>query len=327
MKKISLLLILGIIICISCKNDAKTTVQVDETVQDTIQYDPFFKLSLAQWSLHEPIQSGEMNPLDFAEKAREMGFDGIEYVNQLYSPMMQSYESPAVALDSILPKLKAKSDEFNVRNVLIMVDGEGDLASDTETERNEAVDNHKKWVDAAQYLGCHSIRVNLFGSEGDSRKWKTNSIDGLSKLSDYAATKNINVIVENHGGFSSNASLLMEVINGVNKENCGTLPDFGNFCTKREGGSRWDAPCVEEYPIYQGIEELMPKAFAVSAKSYAFDDDGEETKLDYTRIMQIVKDAGYTGYVGVEYEGDLENPEEGIMLTKNLLLNASRKIQ
>lgn len=320
-------LAIAVLMIISCKEKQKDQSKLEDTNVNLVeQQDPFFKLSLAQWSLNEPIRSGDMNPLDFAQKASEMGFEGIEYVNQLYTPMMEEYESPEVALDSILPKLKAKSEQYNVRNVLIMVDHEGELASKETNLRDEAVNNHKKWVDAAAYLGCHSIRVNLFGSEDDEAVWKTNAADGLTKLSEYAATKNINVIVENHGGFSSNAALLSEVINDVGMSNCGTLPDFGNFCVKREGGERWGTPCIDEYPIYQGVKELMPNAFAVSAKAYEFDEQGQETKIDYKKMLQLVKDAGYTGYIGVEYEGDLDDPEEGIELTKNLLITAAQNL-
>src|SRR5690606_30203711 len=209
--------------------------------------EPFFKISLAQWSLNEPFESGEIDPMDFPEMARERGFEGVEYVSQLYMKKYVNAEDPKAAFQAMLDTLKAKSQEFKLQNVLIMVDEEGDLASSNETKRNQAVENHKKWVDAAQFLGCHSIRVNLFGSE-DPEDWKENSIDGLRKLSEYAATKNINVLVENHGYLSSNARLLAEVMEEVNLPNCGTLPDFGNFCLRREGGDLWDTPCVEEYP-------------------------------------------------------------------------------
>lgn len=206
-----------------------------------------------------------------------------------------------------------------------MVDNEGDLATPNEKDRNMAVENHKKWVDAAQFLGCNSIRVNLFGSN-DAEIWKNNSIEGLKKLGEYAAAKGVNVLVENHGYLSSNAKLLVEVMNGVNLPNVGTLPDFGNFCLNREGGERWEAKCIEEYPRYQGIEEMMPYAKAVSAKSYDFNEEGQETTMDFSKILKIVKDAGYTGFIGVEYEGQRLAAEEGIMATKNLLIEEGSKL-
>ena len=285
----------------------------------------FFKLSLAQWSLHELIYDGELAPMDFARTANEMGFEGVEYVSTFYSDSIKDKENPEKEMQTILDSLKAKSEKYNIRNVLIMVDGEGDLAANDSIERNASVENHKKWVDAADYLGCHSIRINLFGTN-DSEEWKANSIDALKKLSKYASDKDINVLVENHGWLSSNADLLVEVIKEVNMENCGTLPDFGNFCTKREGGERWEAKCVEEFPRYEGVEKMMPYAKAVSAKSYTFDEDGNEDLIDYKKMLQIVKEAGYSGYIGVEFEGEEIPAREGIRKTKELLIKAAGKL-
>ena len=298
----------------SCKNqEDKNKTDKKLTAETKQQAEPFFKISLAQWSLHKPIFAGEIDPMDFAEKASEMGFEGIEYVSGFYAEKIKNAEDPKKAMQKTLDTLKAKSEEFGVENVLIMVDGEGELASTDKETRKKAVENHKKWVDAAQFLGAHTIRVNLFGAK-KPEAWKKSAISGLIMLSEYAKEKNINVLVENHGHFSSNAKLLVEVIKEVNMDNCGTLPDFGNFCIERaEDG------CAEEYPTYQGIEEMMPYAKAVSAKSYDFDAQGQETTLDYKRIMKIVQDAGYTGFVGVEYEGQKLSPKEGIMATKELL--------
>lgn len=307
----------------SCRNNENQDQAQDVSATETAE--PFFKISLAQWSLSGPIMAGEMDPMDFAEKANEMGFTGIEYVSQLYTRQLEEYGNTPEGMQILLDSLKSKSERFNVENVLIMVDGEGDLATPNEEERNQAVENHKKWVDAAQFLGAHSIRVNLFGSD-DPEEWKTAAIDGLTKLSNYAAEKDINVLVENHGYLSSNAQLLVEVMEGVNLPNAGTLPDFGNFCLQREGGERWEAACVEEYPKYQGVEEMMPYAKAVSAKSYDFNEEGEETTIDYSRMLQIVKDAGFTGYIGIEYEGQRLPAEEGILATKELLIEEGSKL-
>jgi len=310
---------------ISCKNQ-KEKESKDETAKvENSNQEPFFKLSLAQWSLSKPIHAGEMDPMDFAKKANELGFQGIEYVSQLYTPILEKGETPEVAMKNLLDSLKVRSERYNVKNVLIMVDNEGDLATSEEKDRDQAVENHKKWVDAAQFLGCHAIRVNLFGSN-DQEIWKNNSIEGLKKLGEYASTKGINVLVENHGYLSSNAKLLTEVMKGVNLPNVGTLPDFGNFCLEREGGERWGAKCIKEYPRYQGIEEMMPYAKAVSAKSYNFDDQGQETIMEFSKILKIVKDAGYTGFIGVEYEGEQLTAEEGIMATKNLLIAEGSKL-
>lgn len=309
----------------SCKSEEKKEPEAAaKKTKENGDKDIFFKLSLAQWSLSKPIFEGEMDPLDFAEKANELGFQGIEYVSTLYNPWLEKAGNSPEAFQTLLDTLKNRSERYNVENVLIMVDGEGDLAIPNEKERNKAVENHKKWVDAAHYLGAQAIRVNLFGSD-EPEQWKTSSIDGLTKLSKYAAGKNVNVLVENHGYLSSNAALLVEVIKSVNMKNSGTLPDFGNFCLKREGGERWEAACLEEYPKYRGVEEMMPYAKAVSAKSYAFDENGQESSIDFGRMLQIVKDAGYTGFIGVEFEGQIP-AEEGILATKKLLIEEGKKL-
>lgn len=309
----------------SCKDNQKDEEQEVAETSQTENNDPFFKLSLAQWSLNKHIFAGDIDPMEFARVANELEFEGIEYVSSFYAEGIKKADDPKQAMQDVLDTLKAKSEKYNVENVLIMVDGEGELASPDENTRNTAVENHKKWVDAAEFLGCHSIRVNLFGTNSKD-EWKSAAVDGLTKLSEYASEKNVNVLVENHGYLSSNAALLAEVMEEVNLENCGTLPDFGNFCLKRKDGEQWEAECVEEYPIYKGIKEMMPYAKAVSAKSYDFDEDGNETKLDYARILKIVKDAGYTGFIGVEYEGERLSEEEGIIATRDLLIKEGSKL-
>jgi sugar phosphate isomerase/epimerase len=300
-----------------CKEN---TAKSDQAEVLTEAKEPFFKLSLAQWSLHKAIGNNELDPVDFAEKAKEMGFQGLEYVSGLYTKKIES-----MGMEALLDTLKAKSEAHGVENVLIMIDGEGDLASSDEKERNMAFENHKKWVDAAQFLGCHSIRVNLFGSNSED-EWISNASLGLKQLAEYGKSKGINVIVENHGGFSSNAQLLSQVMKNIDMDNCGTLPDFGNFCVKREGGENWDGKCVEAYDNYKGVEEMMPYAKGVSAKSYDFDAEGNETTLDYPRLLKIVKDSGYTGFVGVEYEGNNVSEEKGIELTRDLLLKIRKDL-
>lgn len=284
---------------------------------------PFFTISLAQWSLHKAIlESKTLNPLDFSKKARELGFDAVEYVTQLYT---LGPGKPEKEVHKLATELKKRSGDNGIQNVLIMVDNEGELAAPAKAERDAAIYNHQKWADAAAETGCHSIRVNLFGkgAENDFAVWKDTAADGLGRLAEYAAKNNIGVIVENHGGLSSDAGKLTEVIKAVNLKNCGTLPDLGNFCIKREGGERWGTPCIEEYDRYKGVAQMMPFAKGVSAKSYDFDAQGNETTIDYGRILQIVKDAGYTGHIGVEYEGSRLAEEEGIKATRALLLKAA----
>ena len=189
------------------------------------------------------------------------------------------------------------------------------------------MENHKRWVDAASKLGCHSIRVNTFGTN-DPEIWKTTVVDGLRKLSEYAATKNINVLCENHGWLSSNPVELMAAIKAVNMENCGTLPDFGNWCVRRKEVNKKWGDCAEVYPDkYEGTKMMMSAAMAVSAKSYDFDEAGNETTIDYVKMLQIVKDAKYTGFIGVEYEGERLNERDGIKATRDLLLKSASNLE
>ena len=321
MNKITSLLLLCCLV-FSCKNapekDSETAENQVETAVE-VETTPSYKLSLAQWSLSRLIFTGKADPMDFAATAKEMGFEGLEYVSQLYTSENVKFAMKDAGLPAILEELKRRSDSLNMQNVLIMIDGEGDLSFTDEAATQKAIENHKKWVDAAQYLGCHSIRVNLFG-EQDPEAWVANSVRSLKALAAYAASKNVSIIVENHGGLSSNGNLLARVMKEVGMDNCGTLPDFGNFCLKREGGARWGAPCVEEYDMYQGMKDLMPYAKGVSAKSYAFNEAGDETKIDYYKMMQIVRDSGFEGFVGIEFEGDVDDPTAGIAATKALVL-------
>ncbi len=283
----------------------------------------FFKLSLAQWSLNKAIRGGEMDPLDFAEKARLMGFSGIEYVNHLYKSSYENADNQLQAIKGLGKELLTRSKDNGQENLIIMIDGEGDLASSDKNARKEGVEKHHKWVDLASFLGCHSIRINLFG-DGSRESQIAGSIDSMSQLCDYAAPMNINIIVENHGGNSSDPDFVAEIIKGTQKANAGTLPDFGNFCLEREGGERWGTPCIKEYPdIYEGIQKMMPYAKGVSAKSYAFDAKGDETKIDYYKMLQVVKTANYTGHIGVEYEGEIDEVE-GILATRDLLIKAGK---
>ncbi|MGB1404408.1 MAG: sugar phosphate isomerase/epimerase family protein [Flavobacteriaceae bacterium] len=302
------LALLLISLFISCQNPKK----------ETPKQAPFFKLSLAQWSFNKSFRSGEVSPYEFAKMASELGFEGLEYVNQLYPDVMES-EDKAVALDSFVAKNNRLAQAYNMKNVLIMIDSEGDLASSDESVRQQAVTNHKMWVDTANKMGCSAIRLNLFG-EKDPEKWVANSITSLKELAAYASDKSVNVIVENHGRLSSNIPVLMQVIEGVGMKNCGTLPDFGNFCIAEEGyGSLFDGSCKEFYDPYQGVSEMISSAFGVSAKSYDFNEEGNETTLDYNKLIGIVKEAGYKGYIGVEYEGNRLSEEEGVKATKKLL--------
>ncbi|WP_165073680.1 sugar phosphate isomerase/epimerase family protein [Paludisphaera rhizosphaerae] len=260
-----------------------------------------FKISLAEWSLHKALQAKKIDNLDFPKIAREeYGIEGVEYVNQFFKDK---------AHDSVyLADLKKRAADHGVTNVLIMIDGEGDLSAPEQADRVKAVANHKKWVDAAAALGCHAIRVNT-GSHYSPTD-VANAAEACAALADYGAQNKISIICENHGGPSSNPDALLALIKGVGSKQFGTLPDFGNF-PKKEGKYTID--------VYDAIARMMPFAKGVSAKSYDFDDEGNEKNLDFARIMKIVTDAGYHGFVGIEYEGSRLSEPDGIKATKKLL--------
>lgn len=271
----------------------------------------FFDISLAEWSLYRQLFAGELSHMDFpAVAVNEFDINAVEYVTQFF---------PDKAEDrAYLGELNSRCEDLGVNQLLIMVDGEGELAGSSETARRRAVENHYKWVDAARYLNCHSIRVNLFG-DGSRAEQKRASIKSLRTLSQFAKKRNINILVENHGGYSSDAAWLSDIMQEVALENCGTLPDLGNFCLRRRDGDRWESPCVDEYDRYKGVRQLMPYARGVSAKAYGFGADGRETTINYRRMLKIVKDAGFSGYIGIEYEGEEMPAYEGIRATKRLL--------
>lgn len=274
----------------------------------------FFTISLAQWSLNRKLFSKEIDNLDFPSIARNTyGIGVVEYVNQFFKDKAKDQQ--------YLAALLKRCNDNGIKNHLIMCDGEGDLGDPDAAKRIQAVENHYKWVDAAKYLGCTTIRVNAFGRGSESEVQKA-AIDSLGRLGEYAAKTGINVIVENHGGYTSNGQWLAAVMKGVNKPNIGTLPDFGNFCIKREGGQQWGAKCIEEYDRYKGVAEMMPFAKGVSAKTHDFDEQGNCIETDFTKMLKIVKDGGFRGYIGIEYEGNKLNEEEGIKKTKALLERA-----
>ena len=257
---------------------------------------PLFTISLAQWSLHRELGAKALDHLDFAKTARrDFGIEGIEYVNSFFKDRAQDA--------AYLKEMNTRAAGEGVTQWLIMCDGEGRLGDPDETQRLQAVENHRKWVEAAKVLGCGTIRVNA-ASTGAFEEQQKLAADGLRRLTEYGAKLEINVIVENHGGLSSHGDWLAGVMKLVDHPRCGTLPDFGNFY---------------EYDRYQGTADLMPFAKAVSAKSHDFDAAGNETTKDYRRLLAVVRDAGYRSWVGIEYEGQRLPEREGIRLTLRLL--------
>ena len=263
--------------------------------------EPWFQISLAEWSFHKAIFARQMDHLDFAKVAKtDYGISAVEYVNQFFKDKAKD--------QTYLAEMKRRCADHGVESRLIMIDGEGALGDADSAARTTAVENHYKWVDAAKVLGCFAIRVNA-ASTGSFEEQMDRAADGLRRVTEYGASNGIAVIVENHGGLSSNGQWLAGVMKKVNHPNCGTLPDFGNF----------DLGGGQQYDRYKGVAELMPYAKAVSAKSHDFDAAGNETHTDYRRMLKIVKDAGYRSFVGIEYEGATLGEAEGVRATKALL--------
>jgi len=264
---------------------------------------PLFKISLAEWSLHNALFGKKLDHLDFPKTAKQdYGIDAIELVNQFFKDKAKDQK--------YLAEFKKRATDLGVRIMLIMIDDEGDLGDPDPAKRTQAVENHYQWVEAGKFFGCHSIRVNAeTGGVGSYEEQQARAADGLRRLSAFGGQHGLNVIVENHGHLSSNGAWLAGVMKLVNRPNCGTLPDFGNF----------DLGDGKEYDRYKGVTEMMPFAKAVSAKTHDFDDKGNCIETDYRRMLKIVLDAGYHGHLGIEYEGEKLSEPDGIRATKRLL--------
>jgi sugar phosphate isomerase/epimerase len=265
--------------------------------------DPLYRISLAEWSINRSLFGGQMQHLDFARIARSVGIDAIEYVNQFFKDKAKDA--------AYLREMNTRAKGEGVTQVLIMCDGEGNLGDPDPAKRQVAIENHYKWVEAARTLGCHTIRVNGYSSGTPEEQMKLVA-DGMHRLSEFADKHDINVVIENHGGLSSNAKWLVETIKLANHKRAGTLPDFGNFRISGPGRGNPDAKVVS-YDSYVGVAEMMPLAKGVSVKPRVWDANGNSSQIDLLRMMKIVVDAGYKGHCGIEYgpEGrELEGVKE-----------------
>ncbi len=261
-------------------------------------------ISLAQWSLHRMLRGGDLKAEEFPTFTRDtFDISGVEYVNSFFKDRATD--------DQWLREMRTRCDDAGVTSLLIMVDGEGALGAPAPADRDEAVENHRRWLHAAKALGCHAIRVNV-PSEGTPEEQRDHCAAGLEALLPHADAMNLNVVIENHGGLSSNGAWLAALVSRVGHPRLGTLPDFGNFVLD------WDTR--EMYDRYRGIDELLPFAKALSAKSHDFDEDGNEIHTDYGRMFDLARKHRYTGWVGVEYEGEELSEVDGVKRTRDLLI-------
>ena len=307
-------------------------------------YNPFlkdfpYKLSLAQFSLFRLEIMRKSDPMDFAKIATELGFEGLEYLQMSYTGglLRERKKTSLSGIKKLAKDLNTRANDYNQKNILIMIDIGPNLGTLVEN-----FDDYHTWIDCASEMKCHSVRVNLRGSNDNLSEWSENSINNLSKLCNYAKPLGINILVENHGEFSSNADYLVNVIENVNYNNIGTLPDFGNFCLKHDekklaetyrfftqGAEKTsDRPptlydsCIDRFDMYDGIEKLMKYAKGVSAKTHGFDSEGNDVDINYKKMLQIVKKSNYSGFIGVEAQSFTMDPIEAIKASKKLLLNS-----
>lgn len=291
----------------SCRDLLKEQDILDQDV--AVPPELFFDVSLAEWSLHKNLWSGKLDHLDFCRTAREeFGIGAVEYVNQFFLDKAEDI--------GYLSEMKARAEDHDVKSLIIMIDMEGSLGGLDEQKRKESIENHYKWIEAAHFLGCHSIRVNAAG-KGNRQAVADAVSDSLGRLCEYADNTNVNVIVENHGGYSSDADWLTNVMQQVNHPRCGILPDLGNFTINL-------FPPIYGDP-YEGIKKMMPFARGISAKTHEFNSSGQEKHIDYRKMLQIIRDFGFTGFIGIEYEGYKLSEKAGILATKNLLIDSGIK--
>jgi len=277
-------------------------------------------ISLAQWSLNRAFFGKTLAPVNFASIAKnDFDISGIEYVNQFYSDKATN--------EKFWAEMAIRASDVGVQSLIMMVDEEEKLGDLDDAKRKKAVEDHYKWVNAAKILGCHSVRVNAFG-EGSLEELKTTLTDGLGRLTEYAAKENIHVILENHGLHTSNAAYMVDIIENVDNPFLGTLPDFGNWCTSAEwGGTKESQNCQESYDPALGLSEFLPFAKGVSAKSYEFDSNGNDTVIEYPKLLGIVKKSDFDGHIGIEFEGEGMSEPQGIKATKALIESVWKRLQ
>ena len=252
-------------------------------------------ISLQVWSLHRAFFARELDQVGMLRLCPELGLSGFEMYNTFFPSPQYVY----------LRGLRAEAEQLGVRLLLILCDMEGNLGAADRKERLQAAVNHRKWVDTAVVLGCQSIRCQVQGDDSDPAAMRERAAESLRSLLDYAQCSGLRILIENHGGLSSEHDWLVSLIELVGDPQLGTQPDFGNF----PKGTDWCS----------AVEKMMPYAGAVSAKCYDFDLDGNETTIDFARMMKIVRAAGYSGHVGIEYDGTRMPEREAILAAKGLL--------
>ncbi len=258
---------------------------------------PWLKLAVQQYSFNRQLKSGELAMIDYPGTVVEgTGIKALEYFN--------GHMEEKAGDTGFFEAVRERCDDLGAANTMMLCRGKDALDSSDPSVRSAAIEGYRPWLEATKILGGQYIRVDV-RSDGDPDEQKKHAADGLTALCEVAGNEfDMGIVVENHGGHSGNGKWVADLMKTVGLENCGTLPDFQNF---------------KEYDPYLGIEEMMPWAKIVCAKSKEFDEAGNEVNVDYRRMLKIVKDSGFTGYIGIEFEGHGVDPIAGINLTKNLI--------
>jgi len=291
----------------SCKPAIKQAPEHSQTLQDDSVGSEYV---LAQWTFNKALFAGDMTTFDFVNKAADMGFVGVEYVNQFFREELEN--------ESYLRNLASLAKERGIKNTLLMVDLTDVQLGDADAQdRQKAIDLHKKWIVAASQMDCPTIRVNAFGSSTGQAMFD-NMFESVKELLSFGKKYGVSVIIENHGRFSSDADWLVRLVEELVPYGGGSLADFDNWCIEREGGAMWGAPCIKEYDRYEGMQKLLPTARSVSLKAFDFDGDGDAIKTDFKRMFELIKAAQYDEYLAVEFEGHDMDPIEGIRKTLEL---------
>jgi len=289
-------------LCINCKSSVQETKPIKKSALD-------HKLVLAQWSFNKELFANEMNTFDFIREASEMGFAGVEFVNQFFIDKIED--------TTYFDSLSIISKQVGIKNTLLMIDRAGNLGASNKEEREAAVLEHKKWMLAAAHLGCPNIRVNAHG-DGSSDEVFEACKTSIAQLLIWGKQRKVGVLIENHGGYSSDGDWLLKLVDELKPHGVSSLADFDNWCIERENGELWGAPCIKEYDRYLGVKQLLPSAKSVSVKAFDFDDNGLPIKTDFVKMFKLIQESGYDGYLAVEFEGHNIDAKKGILKTKAL---------
>jgi sugar phosphate isomerase/epimerase len=242
-----------------------------------------------------------MSAVDFPAFAREQYSIGLlDYVNTLLGSSRDMAGRAA--------ELARSSAAAGVQNQVLMIDEQGLLGDPDPSRRAQSVDNHLRWWDVADAIGCRYMRVNAHSSGTDAEQLEL-CRDGISTLIDRGAARPSTLLIENHGGLSSRADWIVSLIDSLPASRCALMTDFNNFQY---------AP-GQVYDRYLGVQQMMPFTRVVSAKSFDFDDAGNETTIDFTRMFDIIRNFALEGAVSAEYEGSRLSEFDGAGATVELL--------